>query len=53
MALPKKNEEFCNPNIKKLLATINEMPHQLFAAALQARDTYPELKNTFTKKTLM
>ena len=37
-----KNEEFCNPNIKTILATINEMPHELFATGLQARDIYPE-----------
>ena len=40
----KKNEEFYNPSIKKILVTINGMPHQLFAAALQARDIYTELK---------
>ena len=48
-----KNEELYNPSIKKILATINGMSHQLFAAGLQARDIYPELKNTFTKSTLM
>ena len=39
-----KNEEFYNSNIKKILATINVMPHQLFAAGLEARQIYPELK---------
>ena len=39
-----KNEEFYNPSNKKILVTINGMPHQLFAAGLQARDIYPELK---------
>ena len=39
-----KNEEFFNPSIKKILVTINGMPHQPFAARLQARDIYPELK---------
>ena len=39
-----KNEEFYNPSIKKILVTINGIPHQLFVAALQARDIYPELK---------
>ena len=49
-----KNEEFYNPSIKKILTTINGMPYQLFAAGLQARDIYPELKkNIFTKNTLM
>ena len=42
-----KNEEFYNPSIKKVLTTINGMPHQLFAAGLQARDLYPELKKYF------
>ena len=48
-----KNEEFYNPTIKKIFVTINGMPHQLFAAGLQARDIYPELKIIFTRKTLM
>ena len=29
-----KNEEFYNPRIKKILVTINGMPHQLFATGL-------------------
>ena len=45
-----KNEEFHNPIIKKMLVTINGMPHQLFAAGLQARDIYPELKKYFYKE---
>ena len=45
-----KNEEFYNPSIKKILTTINEMPHQFFAAGLQARDIYPELKKYFDKE---
>ena len=48
----KKNEDFYNPSIKKILTTINGMPHQLFATGLQARDIYSELKNISTKKTL-
>ena len=47
-----KNEEFYNPNIKKILTTINGISHQLFAAGLQARDIYPELI-IFTGNTLM
>ena len=39
-----KNEDFYNPSIKKILVTINGMPHQLFAAGLQARDINPEIK---------
>ena len=42
-----KNEEFYNPSIKKILLTINGMPHQLFAAGLQAREIYPELGKDF------
>ena len=42
-----KNEEFYNPSLKKILVTINGMPHQLFAAGLQAKDIYPELKKYF------
>ena len=45
-----KNEEFYNPSIKKILVTINRMPHQHFAAGLQARDVYPELKTHFYKE---
>ena len=42
-----KNEEFYNPSIKKILKTISGIPHQLFAAGLQARDVYPEIKKYF------
>ena len=45
-----KNEEFYNPSIKKILATINGMPHQLFAAGLQARDIYLEIKKYFYRE---
>ena len=45
-----KNEEFYNRSIKKILLTINGMPHQLFAAGLQAREIYPELKKYFYKE---
>ena len=45
-----KNEEFYNPSIKKILTTINGMPHQLFAAGLQARDIYPEIKKYFYRE---
>ena len=45
-----KNEEFYNSTIKKILTTINGMPHQLFAAVLQARGIYPELKKYFYKE---
>ena len=45
-----KNEEFYNRSIKKNLLTINGMPHQLFAAGLQAREIYPELGKDFYKE---
>ena len=35
---------------QEILTTINGMPHQLFAAGLQARDIYPELKKYFYKQ---
>ena len=45
-----KNEKFYNSSIKKILVTINGMPHQLFATGLQAREIYPELKKYFYKE---
>ena len=45
-----KNEEFYNPSIQKILVTINGMPHQLFAAGLQAREIYPEIKKYFRRE---
>ena len=45
-----KNEELYNPSIKKILTAINEMPHQLFAAGLQAMNIYPELRRYFYKE---
>ena len=48
--LANKNEEFHITSIKKILTTINEMPHQLFAAGLQTRDIYSELKKYFSKE---
>ena len=44
------NEEFYNPSIKKILTTINGMPHQLFAGGLQARGIYPEQKKYLYKE---
>ena len=46
-----KNEEFYNPSIKKILVTINSMPHQLYKSDLGARDIYPELRKYFYKET--
>ena len=45
-----KNEEFYNPSITKILTRINGMPHQLFAAELQARDIYPKIKKYFYRE---
>ena len=45
-----KNEEFYNPSIKKILVTINGMPHQFYAGALGARDIYLELKKIFLQR---
>ena len=45
-----KNEELYNTSIKKILITINGMPHHLFAAGMQARDIYPKLKKYFYKE---
>ena len=45
-----KNEEFYNPSIKKILTTINGMPYHLFAAELQARDIYQEIKKYFYRE---
>ena len=44
------NEEFYKPSIKKVLTTVNGMPRQLFAARLQARDIYPEIKTYFNRE---
>ena len=50
MTFPEKNEEFYNPNIKKILVTINGKSHQLFLSGLHARDIYPELKKYIYKE---
>ena len=47
--MPTKMSNF-NPSIKKISTTIKDMPHQLFAAGLQARDIYPKLKKYFYKE---
>ena len=52
-----KNEAFYNQSTKEILGTINGMPHQLFAAGLQARDIYkdiyPELKKYFYRQNIL
>ena len=45
-----KNEEFYNPNIKKILVTINGMPHELFAAGILAKDIYLKKEELLTTK---
>ena len=50
MTLPTKIKEFYNPSIKKILVRINEMPHELLAPGLQAREIYSELKKYFYKE---
>ena len=50
MTLPTTIKEFYNSSIKKILVTINEMPHELLAPGLQAREIYPELKKYFYKE---
>ena len=44
-----KNEEFYNSSVKKILVRIDGMPHQLFAAGLQVREIYSELKKIFSQ----
>ena len=50
MTLPTKMKNFTTQASRKVLATVNGMPHQLFSAGLQARDIYPELKKYFYKE---
>ena len=47
-----KNENFYYHNINKVLTTINNMPHQLFAADIKVRDIYLELRKYLFKKYL-
>ena len=39
-----ENEKFYNPSIKKILTTINGIPHQLYPGGLLSRDIFPEAK---------
>ena len=45
-----KNDEFYNSSIKKILITINGMPHQLYVGGLGARKIYPELSKYFYRE---
>ena len=48
--LANRNEEFYNLSIKKILVTIDGMPHHLFAAGELKGEIYPELKKYFYKE---
>ena len=43
------NEKFYNPSIKKILTTINGIPHQLYPSGLLSRDIFPKAKKYFYK----
>ena len=45
-----ENEKFYNPSIKKILTTINGIPHQLYPGGILSRDIFPEAKKYFYKK---
>ena len=47
-----KNEEFYNPSIKKILTTINGMPHQLFWSWLTGQRYLPRVKKVFLQRKL-
>ena len=42
-----ENEKFYNPSIKKILTTINGIPHQLYPDGVISRDIFPEAKKYF------
>ena len=44
-----ENEKFYIPSIKKILTTINGIPHQLYPGRVLSRDIFPEAKNYFYK----
>ena len=44
-----ENEKFCNPLIKKILTTINGIPHQLYPGGVLSRDIFPKAKTYFYK----
>ena len=51
--LANRNEEFYNLSIKKILVTIDGMPHHLFAAGELKGEFIQSWKNIFTKNILM
>ena len=44
-----ENEKFYNPSIKKILRTINGIPHQLYPGGVLSRDIFPEGKRYIYK----
>ena len=44
-----EKEKFYNPSIKKILTTINGIPHQLYPSGVLSRDIFPEAKKYFYK----
>lgn len=52
MILEKKMDNFKETIVKKVLTTINSMPHQFFAAGLQARNICSELKKLVLRRTV-
>ena len=51
MNLKMRIENYTNlARIEKCLITINGMPHQLFAAGMQVRNIYQELRKYFYKE---
>ena len=44
-----ETEKFYNPLIKKILTTINGIPHQLYPGGVLSRDIFPEAKKYFYK----
>ena len=44
-----ENEKFYNPSIKKILTSINGIPHQLYPGGVLSRDIFPEAKKYFDK----
>ena len=44
-----ENDKFYNPSIKKILATINGILHQLYPGGVLSRDIFPEAKKYFYK----
>ena len=44
-----ENKKFYNPSIKKILTTINGIPHQLYPGGVLSGDIFPEAKKYFYK----